>query len=71
MLLAWQANIDIQYVLNAHACVMYVASYREIHGWIVEVLAAERRTNEFNTQWRKVGSDFLTHRELSAQEAVY
>ncbi len=24
---AWQANMDIQYVLNAYACVMYVASY--------------------------------------------
>ena len=28
MTLAWQANTDIQYVvLNAYACVMYVASY--------------------------------------------
>ena len=26
-MLAWQANMDIQYVLNAYACVMYVASY--------------------------------------------
>ena len=24
--LAWQANMDIQYVLNGYACVMYVAS---------------------------------------------
>ena len=27
VMLAWQANMDIQYVLNAYACVMYVASY--------------------------------------------
>ena len=27
VMLAWQANHDIQYVLNAYACVMYVASY--------------------------------------------
>ena len=27
VLLAWQANLDIQYVLNAYACVMYIASY--------------------------------------------
>ena len=27
VLLAWQANMDLQYVLNAYACVMYVASY--------------------------------------------
>ena len=26
-MLAWQANVDIQFVLNAYACVMYVASY--------------------------------------------
>ena len=25
--LAWQANADIQYVLNVYACIMYVASY--------------------------------------------
>lgn len=24
---AWKANIDIQFVLNAYACIMYVASY--------------------------------------------
>ena len=35
VMLAWQANMDIQYVLNAYACVMYVASYimkTEIYG---------------------------------------
>ena len=26
-MLAWQANMDLQYVLKAYACVMYVASY--------------------------------------------
>ena len=27
VMLARQANMDIQYVLNTYACVMYVASY--------------------------------------------
>ena len=27
VMLAWQANMDIQFVLNAYACIMYVASY--------------------------------------------
>ena len=27
VMLAWQANIDIQFGLNAYACVMYVASH--------------------------------------------
>ena len=26
VMLAWQANMDIQFILNAYACVMYVAS---------------------------------------------
>ena len=27
VLKAWEANMDIQYVVNAYACVMYIASY--------------------------------------------
>ena len=27
VMLPWQANTDIQFVLNAYACIMYVASY--------------------------------------------
>ena len=33
--------------------------------------AAEARTDELKTKLRKVGSAFLTHKEVSAQEAVY
>ena len=67
--------MDIQFVLNAYACVMYVASYimkteRSI-GELFKRVAAEARTDELKVQLRKVGSAFLTHRELSAQEAVY
>ena len=75
VLLAWQANMDIQFVLNAYACVMYVASYimktERAMGELLKRVAAEARTVELKTQLRKVGSAFLTHREVSAQEAVY
>ena len=27
LLKAWQANMDVQYIINAYACIMYVASY--------------------------------------------
>lgn len=27
ILRAWHANLDIQYIVDVHACVMYVASY--------------------------------------------
>ena len=75
VMLAWQANMDIQFVLNAYACVMYVASYimktERSMGELLKRVAAEARTDELKSQLRKVGSAFLTHREVSAQEAVY
>ena len=75
VMLAWQANTDIQYVLNAYACIMYVASYimktDRAMGVLLKRVASETRTEELKQQMRKVGSAFLTHREVSAQEAVY
>ena len=75
VMLAWQANMDIQCVLNAYACVMYVASYimktEKSMGELLKHVAAEARTEELKMQMHKVGSAFLTHREVSAQEAVY
>ena len=74
-MLAWQANMDVQYVLNAYACVMYVASYimktDRAMGVLLKQVAAEVRTDELRTQLRKIGSTFLNHREVSAQECVY
>lgn len=40
-------------------------------GVLLKQVAAEVRTDELKQQMRKVGSAFLTHREVSAQEAVY
>ena len=75
VMLAWQANMDLQFVLNAYACVMYVASYmmktEKAMGVLLKQVATEFRTEELKTQLRKVGSAFLTHREVSAQEAAY
>ena len=75
VMLAWQANMDIQFVLNAYACVMYVASYmmksERAMGELLRNVAKENRTDEMKLQLRKVGSAFLTHCEVSAQEAVY
>ena len=44
ILKAWKANIDIQYVINAYACVMYIASY---------VLKAEKGMGELLRQAAK------------------
>ena len=60
VLLAWQANMDIQYVMDAYACVMYVASYIMKHeksmGELLKHVSNEVRTEELNTQLRKVGT---------------
>ena len=40
-------------------------------GQLLKQVASEARTEELKQQLRKVGSTFLTHREVSAQEAVY
>ena len=75
VMLAWQANMDLQYVLNAYACVMYVASYimktERSMGDLLKQEACESRTDELRIQLTKVGNAFLTHREVSAQEAAY
>ena len=75
VMLAWQANMDTHYVLNAYACVMYVASYvmktEKSMGELLKHVAVEARTDELKMQMRKSGSTFLTHREVSAQETVY
>ena len=74
-MVAWQANMDIQFVMNAYACILYVASYimktERSMGELLKRVAAEARADELQFQLRKVGSAFLTHREVSAQEAVY
>ena len=66
LMLAWQANMDIQYVLNAYACVMYIALYiiktEKSMGELLKQVAAEARIDELKMQTRKVGSAFLTHR---------
>ena len=73
VMLVWQANMDLQYVLNAYyACVMYVVSYiMKTDRAMGELLKQVARTEELKVQMRKVGSAFLTHREVSAQETVY
>jgi len=63
VMLAWQANMDIEFVLNAYACVMYVASYimktEKAMGVLLKQVAAEVRTEELRTQLKKIGSAFF------------
>ena len=75
ILKAWQANMDIQYVVNAYACVIYIASYvlkaEKGMGELLKQAAKELQQGNTRQQLNKLGSVFLTNREVSAQEAVY
>ena len=67
--------MDMQYIVNAYACVMYVASYvlkaEKGMGELLKQAAQEVEKENVRAQLNKVGSVFLTNREVSAQEATY
>lgn len=72
----WRANMDIQYVTNAYACAMYILSYvskgeRQMGLLLKEAARESQETDDIRKQMRHLGNTFLTHREVSAQEAVY
>ena len=75
VLRTWQANMDIQYIINAHACVMYIASYvlkaEKGKGELLKQAAKELQHGNTRQQLKKLRSVFLTNQEVSAQEAVY
>ena len=55
VMLAWQANMDLQYVLNAYACVMhYIMKTDRAMGELLKRVTAEARTEELKTQLKKV-----------------
>ena len=71
----WKANMDIQFILDPYACVMYITSYMlKSEGAMSELLrqvAIEHHGEDIKAMVKHLGSVFLNHRELSAQEAVY
>ena len=73
----WNANLDIQYVTDAYACIAYILSY--ISKSVTEMgdllQKAQQEAEEGNVDaasaMRKIGNAYLQNREVSAQEAVY
>lgn len=76
-LLAWRANMDIQFILDVYACAAYVASYvsKSARGMSELLREAVRETKAGNLdikeQLRSVGNKFLNSVGLTAQEAAY
>jgi hypothetical protein len=67
--------MDIQFVIDAYACVMYIASYmmKNEKGMseLLKQVGNESRSEDITEQLRRLGSAFLHNREVSAQETAY
>lgn len=77
LLKSWDANMDIQFVLDPFSCIAYFVSYiskseREM-GMLLKQTKLEAEDGNFDARqtMKKIGSAYLHHREVSAQEAVY
>ena len=74
---AWQANMDIQYVLHPYACAMYILSYitkgQRGMSRLLEKACEEAKSgnNDITSRIRHIGNKFLNAVEISTQEAVY
>ena len=67
--------MDLQYILDPYACVMYIAAYmlksERSMGELLKQVSKESGSEDIRTQLRRLGSVFLNHRKVSAQEAAY
>ena len=76
-LLAWRANMDIQFVLDVYTCAMYIVSYiSKAQKGMSELLRracveAKKGNANIKQQVRDIGNKFFNSVEISAQEAVY
>ncbi|KAK3105661.1 hypothetical protein FSP39_002926 [Pinctada imbricata] len=77
LLQAWNANIDLQFVLDPYACAMYIVSYisksqRGMSALMDRACKEARQGNmDIKKQVRHIGNHFLNSVEVSAQEASY
>ncbi|XP_062580136.1 uncharacterized protein LOC134242119 [Saccostrea cucullata] len=77
LLKCWDANMDIQFVLDPFSCIVYIISYiskseREMGMLIKQTkVEAEEGNLDAHQTLKRIGSAYLHHREVSVQEAVY
>ena len=77
LLCCWNANMDIQFVLDAFSCIVYIISYiskaeREM-GMLLRQTKLEAEEGNMNARqtMKAIGSAYLHNREVGVQEAVY
>ena len=79
LLRSWNANIDIQYVLDPYSCIMYIVSYiSKSESELGEILKNARQdliSQNVNCNdaegMKSLAHKYFTHREVSVQEAVW
>ena len=77
LLEAWDANHDLQFVLDPYACAVYIVAYisksqRGMSLLLDEACKEARKGNmDIKRQVRHMGNKFLNSVEVSAQEAAY
>lgn len=76
LLRAWNANMDIQYVVDDFSCIMYMMSYvskpeHEMTEFLNSVIrnVKKSKVNE-RDEMRQIMQAYAKHREVSAQEAA-
>jgi len=76
LLRAWDANMDIQFILNPYICIMYIVSYiskaeHEMSDYLKKVIKDSSHDNLTERECMKqVMNAYSKNREVSAQEAV-
>ncbi|RXN36942.1 replicase helicase endonuclease [Labeo rohita] len=76
LLRAWNANMDIQFVLDSYSCIMYMLSYiskpeHEMNDFLKNVIKGVRETNiNEEDEMKNIMQAYSKHRQVSAQESV-
>lgn len=77
LLEAWNANIDIQYVVDAYSCICYILSYiskkESEEGQLLKAAQKEAREGNHDAvkELRTIGSVYCTQREVSIMECIW
>ncbi|KAL6485916.1 hypothetical protein MHYP_G00053080 [Metynnis hypsauchen] len=76
LLRAWNANMDIQFILNPYSCIMYMLSYitkaeHEMSEYLKQVVKEASNENDSELEdMKKIMQAYSKNREVSVQEAV-
>ncbi|KAJ8372287.1 hypothetical protein AAFF_G00290730 [Aldrovandia affinis] len=76
LLRAWNANMDIQFILDEFSCIMYMMSYvakpeHEMTKFLNSVIRDVKKSNvNERDEMKQIMQAYAKHREVSAQESV-